>query len=80
MQILPNISRSKGNETMKFGHLIDYNMRNIFLEKSYTKCGGETSPRIFSRKLKLSISLNQYLKVFCSLFLLYCKLRPIEIY
>ena len=27
---------------MKFGHLIEYNMRNIFLEKSYTKCGGET--------------------------------------
>ena len=65
---------------MKFGQLIDYNMRNIFLEKSYTKRGGETSLRIFSRKLKLSISLNQYLKVFCSLFLLYFKLRPIEIY
>ena len=26
---------------MKFGQLIEYNMRNIFLEKSYTKCGGE---------------------------------------
>ena len=30
--ILPNISRSKGNQTMKFGHVIQYNMRNIFLE------------------------------------------------
>ena len=28
---------------MKFGQLIEYNMRNIFLEKSYTKCGGETN-------------------------------------
>ena len=46
--ILPNISRSKGNQTMKFGQLIDYDMRNIFLEKSHTKCGGETSPRPFS--------------------------------
>ena len=46
--MLPNISRSKGNQTMKFGHLIDYDMRNIFLEKSHTKCGGETSPRPFS--------------------------------
>ena len=27
---------------MKFGQLIEYNMRNIFVEKSYTKCGGET--------------------------------------
>ena len=43
-----NISRSKGNPTMKFGQLIDCNMRNIFLEKSYTKCDGETSPRPFS--------------------------------
>ena len=52
-------SRSKGNQTMKFGQLIEYNMRNIFLEKSYTKCDGKTSPRPFSRKLKLGISLDQ---------------------
>ena len=25
--------------------LIEYNMRNVFLEKSYTRCGGETIPR-----------------------------------
>ena len=42
MHILPNISRSKSNQTTKFGQLIGYNMRNIFLEKSYTKCGEET--------------------------------------
>ena len=59
IHILPNILRSKGNQTMKFGQLIECNMRNIFLEKSYTKCGGETSPRPFSEKLKLSISLDQ---------------------
>ena len=34
-------------------------MRNIFLEKSYTKCAGETSPRPFSGKIKLSISPDQ---------------------
>ena len=33
-------------------------MRNICLEKSYTKCGGETIPRSFSKKSELSISLN----------------------
>ena len=44
---------------MKFVQLKEYNMRNIFLEKSYTKYGGETSPRPFSEKLKLSISLDQ---------------------
>ena len=65
---------------MKFGQLIECNMRNIFLEKSYTKCGGETSPRPFSEKLKLSISLDQQSKVLYSLLLLYTKLRAIEIY
>ena len=47
LHILPNISRSKGNQTLKFGKLIECNIRNIFLEKSYTKCGWETSPRPF---------------------------------
>ena len=32
MHILPNISQSKGNQTMEFGQLIEYN-RNIFLQK-----------------------------------------------
>ena len=43
--MLLNISRSKGNWTIKFGQLVEYNMRNIFLENSYTKYGGETIPR-----------------------------------
>ena len=47
---------------MKFGKLTEYNMRNIFLEKPYTKCG-ETSPRPFSEKLKFSITLDQQPKV-----------------
>ena len=44
---------------MKFVQLIECNMRNISLEKSYKKCGGETSARPFSGRLKLSISLDQ---------------------
>ena len=40
--MLTNISRSKGNQKMKFGQLIEHNMRNNFLEKPYTKCGRET--------------------------------------
>ena len=55
--ILPNILRSKGNQTMEFGQLTECNMRNIFLEKSYTKWDGETSPRPFSKNSKLSILL-----------------------
>ena len=44
---------------MKFGQLIEYNMRNILVEKSYAKCDGETIHRPFSKKPKLSISLDQ---------------------
>ena len=58
IHILPSMWRSKGNQTMKFGQLIKYNMGNIFLEKSYKKCGGKTSTRPFSEKLKLNISLD----------------------
>ena len=45
IHMLSNILRSKGNRTLRFGQLIEYNMRNIFQEKSYTKCGGKVSPR-----------------------------------
>ena len=31
--ILPNISQSKGNQTMKFGQLIQHNKTNIFIQK-----------------------------------------------
>ena len=32
MNILLKISRNKGDEAMKFGQLIEYNMRNPFLK------------------------------------------------
>ena len=35
---------------MKFGQLIEYNMRNIFPEKSYAKCGGVSGPCIKNKK------------------------------
>ena len=31
-QILPHISQSKDNQTMKFGQLIEYNNRNIIFK------------------------------------------------
>ena len=64
---------------MKCGQLVAYNMRNIFVDKSYTKCAGETIPRLLSKKSELSISLDQYCKVLNSLFLLHANLRAIEI-
>ena len=60
MHLLTNISR---NQVMKSGLLVEYNMRNIFLEELYAKCGGKISSRYFSEKSK------------SSLFSLYAKLR-----
>ena len=34
---------------MKFGQLKEYNMKNIFLQKSYSKCWEEASPRPISQ-------------------------------
>ena len=55
IQILPNISGHKISQTMiRYGQLIEYfKMRNTFLEKSYTKCGGKTGPRAFFKNSKL---------------------------
>ena len=33
IQILQNISQSKGNQKMKFGQTIKYHKRNIFVQK-----------------------------------------------
>ena len=48
-------------------------MRNIFLEKSYTKSGVETIPRPFYKKSKLSISLDQYFKIFIQFVYTLCQ-------
>ena len=45
---------------MKLGQLIEYKVRNTFLEKSSTKCCVEASFRPFYKKSKLSISLDEH--------------------
>ena len=47
MHILPNISQSKGNQTIKFGQLIEYNKSNIFLQKLYSKWEKELVSDLF---------------------------------
>ena len=37
IHILPNISQSQSNQTMKFGQLIEYIKRNIFLQRLWGK-------------------------------------------
>ena len=48
---------------MKFSQLIEYNERNIFFQKFYTKSGGEASLRPFNKRSKLIISLDQQSEV-----------------
>ena len=60
------------NETMKFGQLIEYNIRNIFPEKSNPKYGGIASLRPFYKKSKLRKSVDQQYERF---FLLYVQLE-----
>ena len=48
---------------MKFGQAIEYTMRNLLLEESYIKCGGETIPRSFSRKSNLTYPWTDSLTV-----------------
>ena len=59
---LLNFSRSIDNQVMKFGQLIEYNMRNTFLQKSCTKWGGEDSFRSFYKNSKMGIFLDQRTK------------------
>ena len=64
---------------MKFGRLIEYNLKNIFLEKSFTKCDEEIIPKPPFKNSKLIISQYQNSKVLYVLLFLFGKLRIIEI-
>ena len=69
MHILPKISRSIGNQTMEFGQVMEYNKRNIFLQKSCKKWDRETSSRCrVCFLIKLYRSLKQ---VVCNLVSIY---------
>ena len=50
-----NISRSKVNQTLIRGELIEYNMKNIFLGKSYTKGGVKVFPDLFAKMMTIKI-------------------------
>ena len=43
--ILPNISQSKGKQKTKFGQLMDYDKKNVFLQNLCRKWGREISLR-----------------------------------
>ena len=60
IHIFPNISRSGGKQTMKFGQLIEYNMRNIFFLENHAQNKAEKLfPDPFLKTSKLSVILDQ---------------------
>ena len=75
IHVLLNITRREGNQTMKFGQLIEYNTGKFFSKKSNTKCGREHNPKPLCKKLKFSISLNQNSEMLYNLFLLYTQVE-----
>ena len=58
---------------MKFGQLKEHNLRNIFVEKSYTKYAGEAIPRPLSKKKNQnraylwinSVKFKQFVSIAC---------------
>ena len=67
--------------------MIEYSMRNIFLEKSYARCGGETSPISFLKKIKIEhisgskvFLFNKIIKIFTARSYCVSKLRTAKMY
>ena len=66
IHILSNITRSKNIHGIKFGQLIQYNMWNIFIEKSFTEYGRKSVTTPSSNKLNLWSNILQLCTVcFC---------------
>ena len=51
---------------MKFGQLIEFNIRNIFLEKSHKTCSWKASPKPLHQQNQKS--LHQHSEILYSLF------------
>ena len=62
--MFPKIPKRKGNQTIKFSWLIEYNLRNIFLEKSYAKYGAKTYFQTLFRAYIWINSLQFYIRRF----------------
>ena len=50
---LPNISRSKANQTIKLGQFIEYNKKNVFLQNHTENEAGRLIPDLFCILKKL---------------------------
>ena len=83
IHILPNISRSKDNQTMKSGQLIEWKKKTFLLKNHTQNMAEKLFPEPFLRNQNITVSkvylwINS-LKVLYNLFLLYANLRAIWI-
>ena len=58
LQILSNISRSKVNQAMKLGQLIEHNERNIFFKNRTENYAGILVPELFFLKALYKVKTN----------------------
>ena len=49
-------------------------MRNVFIEKSYTKCGGKTISRLFSKKIKIELNSGSIVQGFTQFIFNVCQI------
>ena len=77
MRTLPSISRNEKNPRKKFGQLIEYNMRNITLEKYIHKKTNleKTIHRPYSKKINIVYISGS---IFYSLFFVVCQVDGYE--
>ena len=72
IQILPNISRSKDNRSMKFRQLVEYNMINIFLKNHTQNMVEKLFPDLFLKNQNRAYLWINGLKFYTVCF--YCML------
>ena len=68
IHILPNISKSKDNQPMKFGQLIECNLRNIFLQNHAENEAERLVPDFFLKKALYKVKasgLHLSFHIFC---------------
>ena len=75
IHILPNISRSRSNQTMKFCQLIEYNMRNIFLKNNSQNVVEKLFPDPFLKSQNWAYFWINNFKVLYSFFFNVCQVE-----
>ena len=77
-QILSNISKRKGSQKMKIVQLIEYSMRNIFLETSCKKVVKKLAPELLLKNLNWTYLCINSLKFYTVCFYCMPKWRPLK--